>query len=232
MAMSDGKRLFTDFLRRTVGRVPVLLVWLGAVAGVYTLSDGNWFTSTLSKGYAEARSYAVAPLRGGVLKTLTVELGDAVKRGQIIATLDGAELAAQRARLSAELVQLQARQKAEEDMLESEVTRGEIWVLKTNAQNQADRAELKELETRLTRLNGLAEQHLVTATDIELARRMYAARAAEIATVDQAVKTGRAGFKSPGTPAPTHKSSVAVRLAPYREAIRVQELFEQWPYSG
>lgn len=226
--MTDGKRSFHDRLRLTVARVPVLVVWLLAVAGIWRLSDGAWVSATVSKGYAEARNYSVGPVKSGRIKTLLVDVGGAVKAGEVLATLDTSELDARLARMKVELTQIQSRLKAETDILDSDVTRSEIWVLKTRAGERADRAELQELSARLDRLNALAAQHLVTASEVEATQRTYALRHAEIATYDTAVQKGRAGFTDDSHPAAgsstlSHKGSVAARLAPYREAIRVQE---------
>jgi multidrug resistance efflux pump len=217
--------------RRLVSGVPMVLVWLGAVYAVLKLSHGQVVKANVFDGYAESQNSVVAPVEGGMLKELRVEVGAHVKKGDVIGMMDDSIARAQKAQLEAELKQLQARITAEEAIAETDVARSEIWVLNVEANELRDRAELKELDTQLARLDGLAAQKLVAAPKIEALRRQRQEVAARVDAYDAAIARGQAGLVDPSTkrgganPAvgrKEHKAVVTARTGPFREQLGVQ----------
>lgn len=206
------------------GRLPAVLVVAAAGVGFVSLVPGGSTASLSTRGYAEAIDRPVAALRAGRLASLRVRVGQHVRAGQVLAALDPRELDARRERLNAEMGQLEARLLAERNVQDLDVMRGELLALRVRASEREDRAELRELTTQMNRLDGLASQQLVRATEVEDARRKREALAARVATYDKALENGQAGLGEKGVRgAPGHAVAVATRLAPFREALKVQE---------
>ncbi|MEX1363287.1 MAG: efflux RND transporter periplasmic adaptor subunit [Nannocystaceae bacterium] len=72
----------------------------------------------LSGTLEASSSFVVAPKVGGRIERITVDLGDPVQRGQVVAELDDAELLQAQAQVRAELTVAQARQTAASKALE------------------------------------------------------------------------------------------------------------------
>src|ERR1043165_5333968 len=150
-----------DWLRKPIAKLPAIVVWAGGLVGVWLLSHGGVMSPTLSKGFAEPIPCSVAPLRVGRVATVGVAVGQKVKAGDVIATMDSSELDARLEQTRAELHRLQADVTAQQLTQDSQAARGEIWVLKARADANRDRAELEVLTVELARLKKLAHAKLV-----------------------------------------------------------------------
>ena len=216
------------FARRRTASVPMLVVWLAAVGGVAYLSRGGLASSAIAKGYAEPENYAVAAVHPGRLARLEVALGQPVKAGDVVAALDPREAEAEVARLRSALAQAKARVAAERDVVEAEVARGEIWVVKARAGEQEDRARLKEVEAQVARLEALAGEQLVTASALEEARQRRAALQSRVQIYERAIKLDPPGKAEPqrsflSAQERTSSASVTMRLAPFEEQVHQVE---------
>lgn len=200
-----------------------LLLAALAALGSWALLGGRLGGHGRARGYAEALTLAVAPLRAGRVAEVGVGLGAFVRRGQEVARLDTSELDAHRARLAAELGVAQAKLAAAGGVEDAAVLRSELWQLRTVAASRHDRAELAALDRELERLEGLYRDQLVRASDIEPLRRQREALAARVNTFSVAARTGRAGLGALHAPEDAHGAVVEQRLQPLREQLRVAE---------
>ncbi len=216
-----------SLVRRSMMLIPAPLVWLTAVGGILYLSEGGLPGSRVATGFAERVTLSVAPIRPGRVKTVNLRLGQAVKQGEVLATLETDELEARLAQARALLVELKAKVEAERENLHESIARSKILMLKARAGAQEDRAKLRELDLQLKRLESLAVQKLVAAPTVEAARRERAAAAARTAAF-----TGAEGEASELADAPSgipqysalsFADAVAIRLAPSQEAVKTQE---------
>src|SRR5512144_458392 len=128
--LADGKRSGVDRVRRVVGRVPAYAVWGAAVLVAVRLARGLVTGASLAKAYAEGWNYSIASTELGRIAEVAVDVGSEVAAGQVLVTLDSGQLKARIERMKAELAQSEANAKAQRDVLESQVARSEIWLLK------------------------------------------------------------------------------------------------------
>jgi multidrug resistance efflux pump len=144
----------------------------------------------------------------------------------VIGKLDGHVLELEKARVEAESSLLQAKLLAETSKEEDAVMRAEVWRLRTVASAQQDQAALEALDKELARLNGLLDDKLVKASDVEPRQRERQALAARLSTFERARAAGQAGLdeKSTRVGADRHQAAVQARTAPLREALHVNEV--------
>lgn len=119
----------------------------------------------------------------GRLLSLNVDVGDLVKRGQILARLDDAILVTELTQVQAELAALQ-----------SEVARAQTQVQNARAQAEQARAELQQAQVDAARRQTLGRQGAISKQEAELgqtaarsAQQTLQAATAQIATEQQAV---------------------------------------------
>jgi membrane fusion protein (multidrug efflux system) len=213
-----------DAVRAAPRRI-VYAVAVGAAAlGFIALTHGKGLGANGNAvAYVEAVHYSVAPIALGRIDTLLVKVGQKVKQGELLATMDGRELAAAREKAVAQLAQLQAAVVASSQDEEFQVTRSELWVLKARADEHGDRAELAEISERMQRLDALLDQQMIPAAQAEAAREKQKELAARIETFDQAKTRGQAGLGQVGAGNHDHNRAVDVHVEPSRRAVDVQK---------
>ncbi|MCK5148856.1 biotin/lipoyl-binding protein [bacterium] len=96
-------------------------------------------------GIVESKSHMIGSQEPGIIRNVLVEVGDAVKKGQLLATLDISDLESQISQLKNELSAIEELKEAHEDRYFLEYQR--------LATNLADRLSL--LESKRVELNGL-----------------------------------------------------------------------------
>ena len=212
-----------SFVARTTARIAPLLL-IGAVAAYLLLRESGVGTAS-ARGFSEAITLMVASPTGGRLAEVLVSVGQPVKAGDVVARLDSSALELDRKRAQAERVMLEAKLIAETSREEDGVMRAEVWRLRTVASAQQDQAALTALDGEVERLNGLLEDQLVKASEVEPRRRMRNALAARVGTFQRARASGQAGLdeRSERAGDDRHRSVVQLRMAPLREALRVKE---------
>lgn len=144
-------------LRRHFMRLPPLLIWLAAIvgAGILYLREEQGLTVT---GFAGEIRYSVAPGIAGRLDHLEVDIGQDVRRGELIARLDDSTLLfeLEEARVELERLKLElGRQKALWDLSAA----GQRTDLQTNLRRFARDAEEAHIEY-LDALANLAEDRI------------------------------------------------------------------------
>ena len=139
------------------------LVWIGAAIAVLVLLPGGMHRVRFY-GVAERTYEYISPLESGRLKSLLVDLGDAVHAGQLIGELDNETLAS-------EMLMDQASLMKTRDKVHS--IRYEVEILKLEQAKVA--AELKALEGQWKRTEELREKNLILEQDVEDIRPQIAA---------------------------------------------------------
>lgn len=109
-----------------------------------TIKDVGIFTGSLNP----KSQFTVAPKVSGWLRELLVNVGDTVKRNQVIAVLDDAEYTQQ-----------------------VEQSRAELQVAKANAQNSASELELAKRE--FERVKSLREKQIASVSELDAAEASY-----------------------------------------------------------
>ncbi len=123
-----------------------------------------------ASGYVVAqRKAAVSSKSTGRLVQLTVEEGSRVKKGQIMASLENEDLAAQRDQAASQVKEAQA-------------------------QLAAAQAELTDAGKNYERYRTLVAQDLVSRQDYDAARARYDKARAQVANAQALIKTARAGL--------------------------------------
>lgn len=206
--------------RRAVYAVTIL----GAVVGFVALTHEKGLgTNGAAAAYVEAIHYSVSPLALGRVDSLLVHVGQKVKAGDALVSMDGRELSAAHEKAEAELARLEAAVLAAQQDEEFQVTRSELWVLKARADEHGDRAQLGEISERMNRLDALLQDQMIPASQAEAAREKQKELAARVETFDQAKVRGQAGLGQSGAGNHDHARAVALHVEPIRRAVDVQK---------
>jgi multidrug resistance efflux pump len=139
------------------------VVWMGAAVGVLLLLPGG-MNRIRFYGVAERTYEYVSPLESGRIKSLTVNLGDTVYAGQLIAELDNASWAAELLMDQASLMK----------------TRDKVYSIRYDVENikleQAKaQGELQILEAQWKRTQELSAKNLILEQDEEDVRPQISA---------------------------------------------------------
>jgi RND family efflux transporter MFP subunit len=159
--------------------------------------------STTQPGTVKAYEWAnLVPRLSGYVKTMNVDIGDSVKRGQVLAEIDPPELEAERERARAVMEQARARVTTAQaavvlarSSIEVEKAKGETVAARLNGANSA----LRYRENTFKRLKELAsknavEQRLVEETQdgVETARAALTEAKAQLVSARAAVDEANA----------------------------------------
>lgn len=183
---------------------------------------GSGVISFGAHGFAEVVEHQAAPIAAGRVARIAVRMGQHVKPGDVIAVMETEEpqLKASAARLA--LARAKAELMAEEVVSGAAVARSELLVLRMQATQMRDRAQLAEVEQQRARLEKLAEEKLVQARDVEEQRLKEADLAASLQVIDSATKAGLAGLgRTMG--GKTASGQLQKRLEPLRENVHMRE---------
>ena len=213
-----------DAVRAAPRRLVYVLAVVGAGLGFLALTHGKGLGSNGNAvAYVEAIHYAVSPMALGRIAQMSVSVGQHVKAGEVLATMDARELQAARETALAELAQLESKVIASAQDEEFQVTRSELWVLKARADERGDRASLAQISERMRRLDGLLDNQMIPAAQAELAREKQKELAARVETFDQARVRGQAGLGQVGAGNHDHRRAVDAHVEPARRAVEVQK---------
>lgn len=213
-----------DAVRGAPRRLLYGLTVIGAGLGFLALTHGKGLGSNGNAvAYVEAIHYAVSPIALGRIDKLLVRVGQRVKAGEPIASMDERDLQAAREKAVAQLAQLEAAVIASTQDEEFQVTRSELWVLKARADERGDRASLAQISERMRRLDGLLDNQMIPAAQAEIAREKQKELAARVETFDQARVRGQAGLGQVGAGNHDHRRAVDAHVEPSRRAVEVQK---------
>jgi HlyD family secretion protein len=179
---------------------PRLLPALLAVAG-FLCACGARDDGAAMNGYAEAELVYLAPSAAGMLETLTVRRGDAVRRGQVLYTLDtGAEVPARdAARARSEQAQAQAadlgkgKRPLELRQFEQQLAQAEATLAASTATLDRNRRLVGQGFVAALQLDALvaARDHDAARVKELQAQRAFAAEAARRDAIDAAAAAAR-----------------------------------------
>ena len=102
--------------------------------------------------------------------------------------------------------------------------RAELWALRARAEERGARAELNALQKQMETLDTLSGEHLVSTLQMVQAMRDKQSLDARVEMYDEAIERGHAGLDpKAGAFKMSHTRAVAMRLAPYQEAVHTAE---------
>lgn len=131
-----------------------IILWLVALATVFYLTQ-NWFINKKFLGIVERRSHPLGAQEPGRINQLLVNVGDEVKRDQILAILDISDLKTTLEQLQQELTSFQRLKRAQKDRYSIEVQRMALQ-LENEATDLVDRLSL--IRSKSTELAGLTAE--------------------------------------------------------------------------
>lgn len=156
-----------DAVKRHLG--PWVVWGLTLAACVWVVFDLRYGTTVV--GFAHGVDHEVAPLLPGRVATVAVDVGQEVTVGQVLATLDPAEVEqeiavvqAERSRAESEIAMARAASETEsaerERDLAADLARAERDLARARADADAAGAELRSLDVEKRRLRGLVDAQL------------------------------------------------------------------------
>ncbi len=163
----------TVWWSRVKDRWPAAVWLLAIVAGVFLYYHGGQFGGM--SGVVQAVREEIAPLENARLKTVEVAMGQRVRKGDVLATLDMTMLETQIAldKLQVEI----AVSRAETDLRDMRIREAEAS------------GELEVLNSEVARLDELLAQHLIDAETVSRLRARQKALAGSMEFYPNAVKT-------------------------------------------
>lgn len=212
---------------------PTLLLAV-TVAALLLLQQERSTHKTVS-GFAQGELERIASLESGRILTITVEPGQEVVKGQLIARLDptllDAEIAveeAERMKLQAELgsARAQSDRQTHLDTLEltDSVDSARVSLAKEEAALEQARAQESILRAELERLNGLIERKLATADALAKLRVEHAGIAQEVQERPKNIEALKLRMENAALLQKSAPVSVtAAAAAPYSRALEVVE---------
>lgn len=170
--------------------------------------------------YAESVEHVVAPTLTGRVEQVHVTLGQAVKAGELLVSLDdrAARLALERAH--AELAQAEAELGAQRSIHTTQVVEGLLRSSSALADESAARAEADSLKAELERVEKLRSERLVDAAIETEVRRNFLAATARVRVFERRRSQMPELYAARGGNVVASQADVRVR--PYQEAVRLK----------
>lgn len=207
-------------VRSSPGRFAAPAAVVLALGGFLFLRQGRLGAGPRATAYAESVHHQLGATVNGRIKEVRVHVGQDVKAGETLVVLEDRAVVASRERALAQLAKLRSDVVAATQDEETRVTRSELWVLKTRADEGSDRAELEEVQRQMDRLDGLLARQLIPASEVEATRQKLSTLVARVKAYDHAIGRGQAGLDRGYA---GHAKAVTTRLEPYKQAVVVQE---------
>lgn len=192
------------------------------LAGALVLiNDRGGIASAAVPAYAESIEHAIAPVVSARISSVKVQLGQQVKAGDVLVTLDDRALKLELERGQRELAQLVADLEAQTAISKTQVLDGVLRSSSALADEQVARSEAQSLKTELERVQRLRAEQLVDAQAELQIRRSYEAAIARVQVFE------RRRAQLPELYA-NHKQAAVdaqaeARVAPFREAIKAKQ---------
>jgi multidrug resistance efflux pump len=209
-------------MKRSVARILGPLAAVAAAGLFWILSHGGASPALSVRGYAEVIDHPVASLQTGRIVSVKVALGQHVKVGDVLATMDSRELDIKLETARVALAQSNAELAAQEVSARAAVARAELLVVRLKGSATRDQAALAEVKQQLGRLQKLADEQLVQVQEVERAKLQEAQLSASVSMYDAAVQQRQGGLGRGMTSGAT-TLDVGRLVAPYREAVRLRE---------
>lgn len=188
--------------------VPLALCAAGATFWVF--SQGGSVRNAAA--FADASDQLLGSPQAGRLATVSVAVGQHVAAGERIAQLDTTLLQLRLEQARSAVAGAEAELVAQESLQLADLARTELRFVALRATQSRDKAELAEVARQRERLEKLAGEKLVGATEVEESRRREAA-----------LQAGVQARGSLAAPAPLARE-LSRRLGPYQEAVNGRRL--------
>lgn len=179
----------TWLLRIALGVAAVVIVWL-----VYYLLIGRNYAST-DNAYVNAEMAQVTPLLSAQALEVKVTDTQAVKKGQVLVTLDPADARIAVAEAEADLAQARRRFRqtsANSSSLAGKVEARDADIQQAEAGVQTARSNFDRARIDLQRREALASGGAVSGEELTSARNAFASSKAALAQAEAAITTARA----------------------------------------
>lgn len=224
-----SRRQILRFLRTRVGP---WVIWISTVAAVIVLyADVHDRGRVL--GFAYGIEYKIAAPAAGRIKSVAVEIGQSVKKGDVIAVLDASQTEANIRENEGEKRKLKAEIKARESEvrqrsaglsreLDVAIERSAFALNQSQADLRIKSAELKALSQQRTRLRRLIKRQLAPARNLTELDIRHASLTSEKSTLSSAIALIRKQLAAATTRrAALPPDDTEVAVAPLREEILV-----------
>jgi multidrug resistance efflux pump len=174
------------------------LVLLAAAVGLYYYMNRPP-TSLVLTGIVTTHDVVVSPQIGGKIEKLSVNEGDAVKRGQLIAVIAPEELRAESSAathnvegLSSQVRESQAALRYQERQTVEQIRQAESTLAVAEAQLTAAQADLEKERLNYQRTQNLSTQGVAPASQLDEARTSYDGARARVDALRRQVEAQRA----------------------------------------
>lgn len=189
-------------------------------AGLFLIQDRGGLSGAAIPAYAESVEHAVAPVVTGRILTVNVQLGQSVKAGDVLFTLDDRAIRLERERAKNELGQLEADLNAQLAINRTQVVDATLRSSSALADESAARSEAQSLKAELERVERLRAEKLVDAATETEVRRNYLAAAARVQVFERRRAQMPELYSNKGTQL---DAQTEARVQPYREAIKAKQ---------
>ena len=197
----------------------IIAAVLLAVGGVL-LSEQGGLTGALIPAYAESIEHTVAPTLMGRIDKVHVTLGQQVKAGDVLVSLDDRAVKLALDRTNAELAQAEAELQSQRAIHKTQVVEGVLRSSSALADESAARAEADSLKGELERVEKLRAEHLVDAAVETEVRRNYLAASARVKVFERRRTQLPELYASSG--ASIVETQADLRVRPYLEAVKTK----------
>ncbi len=189
--------------------------------GLFLLQARGGLSGASIPAYAESVEHAIAPVVTGRIASVQVKLGDVVKAGDLLVTLDDRAVRLELERMKTELAQLQAELTAQASIHKTQVLDGVLRSSSALADESAARSELDSLKTELERVERLRAEKLVDAATETEVRKDYLAAAARVQVFERRRQQLPELYANRGSA--QVDAQAEARVQPYREALKAKQ---------
>ncbi len=170
---------------------------------------GGWYayarsrpTSVVLTGIVTTNDVIVSPQIAGQLGDLMVTEGDAVKKGQVIATIRPEELQADTvyyrnnvAGMASQVQESEAALRYQQQQTTDQIRQAEAALASTEAQVKASAADLESARLTFQRTQDLAQQKVASPQELDQARTTFASAQAKVDALNKQVDAQRAAVE-------------------------------------
>ncbi|MDP1829238.1 MAG: HlyD family efflux transporter periplasmic adaptor subunit [Archangium sp.] len=188
--------------------------------GFVLLNTQGGLAGSSIPAYVESIDHAVAPVVTGRIAEVKVKLGEAVKAGQVLLTLEDRAVRLEHERVESELAQLEADLAAQESIQKGQLVEGVLRSSSALADESAARSEADSLKVELERVEKLRAEKLVDAATETAVRREYLAAAARVKVFERR-RTQLPELYAARGPNQMQAQTDA-RVQPFREALKAK----------
>lgn len=189
-------------------------------AGLFMIQDRGGLSGAAIPAYAESIEHAVAPVVTGRILTVNVALGQSVKQGDVLFTLDDRAIRLERERAKNELTQLEADLNAQLAINRTQVVDATLRSSSALADESAARSEAASLKTELERVERLRAEKLVDAATETEVRRNYLAAAARVQVFERRRAQMPELYSNKSAQLDVQTDA---RVQPFREALKAKQ---------